>query len=281
MTSDAKIGLLLGLVFIFIIAFVINGVPNFYSDKNNNELTTTMFNSQNEALGLAAGQRKVIEQNEPITKYPPAVQRPPKAEPDTRFEMPLPKRTLDRKEGVEVKSVTPPQSPPIAKNEQKQKVQPKKTTLPKVYVVAVGDNLSAIAKNCYGDTEGNRLINITRIFQANRKLLKSADEIYEGQKITIPPLPFSASDKSKIKGVFPSTMFEKVKSIGKRHLSNDDSKAKQSRLYIVREGDSLWRIAAERLGDATLYSEVAKLNADILPDEDSLTVGMRLKLPAR
>ena len=46
MTSDAKIGLLLGLVFIFIIAFVINGVPNFYSDKNNNELTTTMFNSQ-------------------------------------------------------------------------------------------------------------------------------------------------------------------------------------------------------------------------------------------
>ena len=28
MTSDAKIGLLLGLVFIFVIAFVINGLPN-------------------------------------------------------------------------------------------------------------------------------------------------------------------------------------------------------------------------------------------------------------
>ena len=28
MTSDAKIGLLLGLVFIFVIAFVINGLPS-------------------------------------------------------------------------------------------------------------------------------------------------------------------------------------------------------------------------------------------------------------
>ena len=28
MTSDAKIGLLLGLIFIFVIAFVINGLPS-------------------------------------------------------------------------------------------------------------------------------------------------------------------------------------------------------------------------------------------------------------
>ena len=39
MTSDAKIGLLLGLVFIFLIAFIINGLPSFNNNKDNNELT--------------------------------------------------------------------------------------------------------------------------------------------------------------------------------------------------------------------------------------------------
>ena len=42
MTSDAKIGLLLGLVFIFIIAFIINGLPKFGHNSNNNDSTCTL-----------------------------------------------------------------------------------------------------------------------------------------------------------------------------------------------------------------------------------------------
>ncbi|MBA7693866.1 hypothetical protein ES703_102462 [subsurface metagenome] len=72
-------------------------------------------------------------------------------------------------------------------------------------------------------------------------------------------------------------MLEKVKSIGKRHLSADGHR----RWYVVQEGDSLWRIAAEQLGSGSRYSEIAGLNADILDDEDSLAVGMRLKMPVR
>ena len=274
MTSDAKIGLLLGLVFIFIIAFLINGLPRFRSD-NNNELTSTMFNSQNDGFGLGARERKVIEQNEPIIRYRPVVQIPPTVEPDTRFEMPLPKGPSDRKEIVKVKSVGPLQSFATAKETQEPKVQPK------TYVVVAGDNLSLIAKKFYGDKEGNRLANIMRIFQTNRRTLKSADKIYEGQKIAIPPLPGPAADKNKIEGVLGAGMFERVKSIGKRYLSSDGSKVKRGRQYVVREGDSLWRIADKRLGDAARYAEIAKLNAGILDDEDSLSAGMRLRMPAR
>ena len=43
MTSDAKIGLLLGLVFIFIIAFIINGLPGLSQDSHNNTLTAEIF----------------------------------------------------------------------------------------------------------------------------------------------------------------------------------------------------------------------------------------------
>ena len=52
MTSDAKVGLLLGLIFIFIIAFVLNGMPRFRKAANNSELTTNMVNSQNDKLGI-------------------------------------------------------------------------------------------------------------------------------------------------------------------------------------------------------------------------------------
>jgi len=40
MTSDAKIGLLLGLVFIIIIAFVINGLPDFLQPDEEKVLVT-------------------------------------------------------------------------------------------------------------------------------------------------------------------------------------------------------------------------------------------------
>ncbi|MHC4195622.1 MAG: hypothetical protein ACYSQZ_06730 [Planctomycetota bacterium] len=59
MTTDAKVGLLLGLVFIFIIAFVIKGLPNLHSSKDSNELTTTMVNSQNSTTGIGGGASKI------------------------------------------------------------------------------------------------------------------------------------------------------------------------------------------------------------------------------
>ena len=57
MTSDAKIGLLLGLVFIFIIAFVINGLPRFRSATNGSELTTNMVSSQNDIHPIGSRER--------------------------------------------------------------------------------------------------------------------------------------------------------------------------------------------------------------------------------
>ena len=276
MTSDAKVGLLLGLVFIFMIAFLINGLPRFRSESNNNELSTTMFNSQNNGFGLAARERRVIEQNEPIIQYPHIAQAPPIPKSDMRFEMPLPNNLSDKKETVAVKGIGPSKGLPVAKDKQKSKVRLKKAALPKVYVVAAGDNLTLIAKKFYGREQGNKLRNIARIFQANRKTLKSADEIYEGQKIVIPPLPATVADKNRTGGVFPAKMLEKVKSIGRRRRSNDGA-----RQYVVREGDSLWQIAAWQLGDGTRYTEKARLNANILDDEDSLSIGMRLKLPAQ
>ena len=76
MTSDAKIGLLLGLVFIFIIAFIINGLPSFKSEVDNNELTTTMV-SLNKQLGIGSG----VSDSE-VLERPRLLERPVLVQPE-------------------------------------------------------------------------------------------------------------------------------------------------------------------------------------------------------
>ena len=133
---------------------------------------------------------------------------------------------------------------------------------------------------CLGDAnEGNEASNI-QIFQDNRELLKSSQEINLGQSLVVPKLLSSELDKINIWGIFPNSMFEVIESIGKRHTSTDNDEAKQSK-YIVRQGDTLWNIAAEKLGNGSRYKEISKLNADVLKNENDLTIGMRLSLPDR
>ncbi len=279
MTSDAKIGLLLGLVFIFVIAFIINGLPSLRSNENNNELTTKMVGFGNEPPGLGAKERKA---QETISRIEPRSRQSFNEEPSTRFEMPLPNSTPIAKEATTKKTADDimPIAQAVITDIQSSSANSTRT---KTYTVTNGDNLAVIAKKFYGDEEGNRIQNITRIFEANRKQLKSPGEIYVGQKLVIPPLP-SAGDSKKINGVFPRQDFEEADSTGRRNISTTPTKTvktKQSRIYIVQEDDSLWQIAAEQLGNGSRYTEIRKLNADILDDEDTITVGMRLKLPAQ
>jgi nucleoid-associated protein YgaU len=51
------------------------------------------------------------------------------------------------------------------------------------YDVKSGDNLSKISKQFYGDANKYNLI-----FEANRPMLKNADDIYPGQKLRIPAM---------------------------------------------------------------------------------------------
>ena len=291
MTSDAKIGLLLGLAFIFIIAFIINGLPNFRHKTNSNEITTNMTTFDDGRLGIGTKERKVQEELSLMDLGEKSsfkdVQVPGGGQ-DVRSITPLPDSTSTANEpdkNIETESLITHNltSSASAQETVVKSPQPTKSVWPKDYIVREDDNLAVIAKKFYGPEEGNKRINIDRIFEANRKLLKSPDEICIGQKLIIPAPPNLASDKNKVYSVFSSTLFEKAESIGRSVSVNsfDSREAKQSKLYIVRQGDSLWKIASEHLGNGTRYTEIRELNADILKDEDNLLVGMHLKLPVR
>jgi nucleoid-associated protein YgaU len=277
MTSDAKIGLLLGLVFIFIIAFIINGLPNFHKssasgDINGNELTTNMVSLQNGPPALAAREHKAQEiLNTPQQTQPTSV--PPAENAVSPTETPAQIKTG---QVIEVGPTAQAQPSPQGQQEQivaaaeQQMPAQKEESIVKTYTVREGDTLATIAKKCYGAETGNKKTAIDALYNANRKALKSPDDLDVGQKLAIPALSTSGKNQAD------STTASRTKKVD----SAGNSK-QQGGQYTVRQGDTLWKIAADQLGDGTRYKEIVRLNNTLLDNEDDLTVGMTLKMPSR
>jgi nucleoid-associated protein YgaU len=53
-------------------------------------------------------------------------------------------------------------------------------------------------------------------------------------------------------------------------LGVDSSLPVPKKLYTVEKGDSLWKIAAEQLGNGTLYPKIIAANPERLKDEKSV-----------
>ena len=62
--------------------------------------------------------------------------------------------------------------------------------------------------------------------------------------------------------------------------SDDNSIPGTAKLYTVKDGDSLWEIAKNQLGDGNRFKEILKLNPNISAN-DNLAIGTKLKIPAK
>ena len=76
-------------------------------------------------------------------------------------------------------------------------------------------------------------------------------------------------------------LFEKVEAVGRRNLPETPALKPGERWYTVEEGDSLWKIASAQLGSGARCDEIAKMNVDALKSRDTLSIGMKLRLPSK
>jgi len=194
MAVNAKIGLLLGLVFVFVLAFVLNSVHRSGDRKGNNDPASVM-------VGGPPGIKPEIPPEalpaEPVSQSP--ARQSPAAEAGERYRTALPE-------------IAPSQE--TSKN-----IEPAKPAPPAVrYVVCEGDSLAYIARKFYGPQQGSKKANVLKIFEANRGVLKSPDQIDVGQELVIPPLEAAQPQKKAEQNIFPDSMFEKVESIGRKPL---------------------------------------------------------------
>ncbi len=178
-----------------------------------------------------------------------------------------------------------------------------------------GDTLSRIARRELGSATRWR-----EIFKANRDMLEAPDKLRVGMVLRLPVDARGASvpapDPTRRVHVV-STRDERLANIAIRyygspspahldrirqanpHLRGDalrpgmelvvpgDAAATPSpastdaRTHVVQRGDSLSRIAREKLGSVSRWREIYTLNRDQLDSPHALQVGMKLKLPSR
>jgi nucleoid-associated protein YgaU len=290
MTSEAKIGLLLGLVFIFIIAFIINGLPSFWHKSDNTEMTVATESAENDAAGIADNQRKAGESIEKIA--PAAVSNTgqvaqAQSGSEVRSTLELPKDSTKSAANTELQPITVAQALPPQDNAQSPEVhqQTPAQSEQKTYVVCQGDSLFTIAKKFYGTSEANKKSTTELLFNANHGVLKSPHSLQIGQKLVIPQIADNSTKKSKVETAVAEpakTQHTKTtQATETKQTAAADNKTKSSKDYVVQSGDSLWKIAAKQLGNGSRYDEIAELNSNVLKDGENVVVGMHLKMPAK
>ena len=75
-----------------------------------------------------------------------------------------------------------------------------------------------------------------------------------------------------------STRRERERQMQERAEAKEHIKAK-SRVYVVKSGDSLSKIAKEVLGDASRWPEIFEANKDKIKDPNLIYPGQELRLP--
>lgn len=270
MTADAKVGLLLSFVFIIIIAFLIKGLPDFFESASAQEGLTTSVD------GFASGELDLSSQAEAVVKAINSTE-------SVRRQIQL-KRPVENPTQVRFRRKLPGKT--VAAGAQPPKQQAGSETgkgRARSYIVQPGDNLALIAIKVYGAQVGNKRAIVNRIFEANRRILDSPDEITVGQKLTIPSLRPAGQKKADKRVIAATGIFEKVKTFAGKNISALKSAVRKRKPveYVVKPGDSLWQIADRFLADGSRYYEIVELNRNIIADAEDIPVGLRLRLPLR
>ena len=133
--------------------------------------------------------------------------------------------------------------------EEKEPVKPEKVT----YTVKAGDTMGIIATNFYGNNA-----NRTRLYEYNKEAFKkTGGKFVVGMELVIP------------------------EELGGQKLIPAPKANDGEKLYVVKSGDTLWKIATAELENGSLYTKIFERNKDRLEKATMIYEGQVLVIPAK
>lgn len=269
MTVDGKIGLLLGFLFIVVIAFLING-PSGFLKADKPVIETAVPAPPGRSIVIEEAVADVARQLDP----PPLRQSQPPQEvrvldpvsaDSEAVTLQMPSAAPSLPQAVAAQGRPAPEAVPVAST--------------KIHTVQTGENLAVIAVRYYGKEEGNRRATIQKLFEANSRILESADTIRVGDRLAIPSLEQLTAPPARQEVKPEKKLLDRFKDMFEPASAGGSSSRYTE--YVVQPGDRLWEIAQTHLGDGKRYTELVKLNRQQISDPDHVPAGIRLKIPVR
>ncbi|MFN0243647.1 MAG: LysM peptidoglycan-binding domain-containing protein [Planctomycetota bacterium] len=139
----------------------------------------------------------------------------------------------------------------------------------KFYTWKAGDSLRSIAERYYGDATKLALL---------RRHNEGRVDVQAGEKILIPVFDLESPMTANVEqatDAAPAT----GKAASKSAAPVQPVKAGGPRTHVVKEGESLWKIAKQELGSGARWKEIYESNRDVLATPDALHTGLRLRIP--
>lgn len=282
MTPNTKIGLLVGLVFIIGIGMLLS--QQGQANRDMSQLVPDRPAQEQTASGERPGGTMLAGPrfSPPGTSFTPgepprhSVAPPPVPPP---YSLP-PGLEADRGSRPDPivdhhSLISPIQPGPITLTDRPQHVA--EPPLPpgwRMHKVQAGETLSAISTKYYQTSR-----NFELIYSVNKDKMPNVNTIREGMEIRIPPAsppivavapPAPPAPPSPQPGALATPRSAPPSAVGGPVVAGT---------YRVKDGDTLYSIAASLMGGRSQWRALYEANADVLSNPDRLKVGQTLKVP--
>lgn len=143
----------------------------------------------------------------------------------------------------------------------------------RTHAVVAGDTLSGIAATHYGS---RRKLVVDALFEANRSILSSPDEVRIGMTLRLPAIKgVTLADGPRAGSRAPKTRV----ATAKVRVGQQSTSSRSFRFYTVQSDDRYASIARRELGSEGRWKEIFELNKRVFPNPNVIRPGVRIKLP--
>ncbi len=139
---------------------------------------------------------------------------------------------------------------------------------PGTYTVEPNDNYWTISQKVYGDGGYFKAI-----YQHNSRQHPKPERLQVGEVLQVP-------DAATLQKLYPDLCPKPGHSATAQRITPASARIRPgTKVYVVEEGDTLFKIAKDQLGSPSKWGQVYQLNRDVLRDYDYLKPGTELLLP--